>query len=659
MLSKLDKQNALLIDFETRSQVDLIKAGMAAYAEDRSTTVLCLGWELDGKTGLWKPGDKFPEAVATAISKVEPALGWNVGFEWYIWNYVLIHMADVPTLSIDQCHDIAAWARAMSFPAALDKACHAMRLPVQKDMEGRRIMLRLCKPIPPKKGQDPDKIYYDNDPEKLEKLYKYCGRDIKAERKAAMMLKPLSEAEERVWRLDFVINHRGVRLDQELVGASQLMVKKAQWRLNKDIKRTTHGALSATTQVTKLLDWSNERLELAELPLLTSCTKEELEDYLLEHDNIPEAVATALDLRLQGAKASTAKLSAMLKAVSSDGKLRGMLMYHAASPGRWGGRRVQVHNFPRQSLKHSEITLIIELILSLDIESLELLFGAPMHSISQALRGMMIASEGKELIVADYNAIECRMLAWIANEENLLNLFANDQDPYVDMASKIPGADRFLGKTTILGCGYQMAAERFKRTCKAQGRLIDLPLAEDAVGIYRSENAAIVAFWYKIERAAFLAFANPRRWVKIVPGLKIQVRQDYMWIRLPSRRLLCYAFPDIQDTKRPWGEVLPSVTYESWVSQTKKWERVPTYGGKLTENVCQAMARDIMVEGMFNVEKRGYEIIFTVHDELVTERDRGKGHLAEFLHGITTVPDWAGGLPIKAEGWIGDRYRKG
>ena len=661
---QIDRANDLLGDFETRSEVDLTKAGMAAYAEHPSTTILCLGWEAFGEKGLWKPGDDFPAVVLSCIKLGKPFLGWNVGFEWYMWNKVLVHMVpNLPKLDIEQCYDIAAWARAMGFPAALDKASDAMKLPVGKDLEGRRIMLRLCKPVPVRKGSEEELlgiVKYDNDPEKFKKLYAYCERDITAERYAALKVKPLSDVEQQVWLLDFKINERGITLDEELVYASDRMVDKAKSAINDKIYKHTRKQIRSTNQNVKLLDWINGQIATkSELPELLSLSKEAIEDYQYEYsDAVPDAVDTALELRLQGAKASTAKLNAMLRSRSADGKLRGMLMYHAAGPGRWGGRRVQVQNFPRPTLSFSELELVIDCVIDGDIDTLELLFDIPMHALSEILRGMLRASKGKEIVAGDLSAIECRVLAWLAGQESLLHQFKVGEDPYVHMASKIPGGDRFLGKTAVLGCGYGMGGSKFQGTCKKQGRRISLDLGQKAVKAYRAENKAVTKFWRDVEDAAFYAVQHPDSWITC-RRIKLQKRGDNLWMRLPSKRLLCYPYVDIRDTERPWGQVAPSVTYETFVGYTQKWERVPTYGGKLTENACQAIARDVMVHGMFLAERAGYETIFTVHDENVSERDKGEGNLTEFLACMTKRPNWAEGLPIKAEGWIGERYRKG
>lgn len=297
-----------------------------------------------------------------------------------------------------------------------------------------------------------------------------------------------------------------------------------------------------------------------------------------------------------------------------------------------------------------------------------MLYGDPMDLISSCLRGMIIAAPGNTLYVADYNAIEARGVCWLAGQESTLKLFREGKDVYRKMAASIysiriddvdggekDGPQRQLGKQAVLGCGYQMGAPKFQGTCQKYQMAVDLPLAERAVGAYREANPEVVRMWWDQERAAKQAVQTrkPVKCGKITWG----VVRGFLYCRLPSGRCLSYPSPKVEMGKTPWGEEREQLSFMQ-MDDKNRWVRVRSYGGHLVENITQATCRDIMAEAMLRLDRKGYHVLFTVHDEIVCEAPIGFGSLEEFIAILTEVPPWAKGFPIKADGWSEGRYRK-
>jgi DNA polymerase len=373
-------------------------------------------------------------------------------------------------------------------------------------------------------------------------------------------------------------------------------------------------------------------------------------------------VAQALTLRTDAGKSSVAKIETMLEAVCKDGRIRGLLLYHGAATGRWAGRLVQPQNFPRGDVKDPE--RYIPLVYSKDYDAIDT--QEPILSvISSLLRGMLVAEDGHRLIAADFAAIEARVLAWLANEELLLETFRDGGDVYKVMASKVYGVapgdvnkdQRQVGKMAILGLGYGMGAKKFTDSCAKAGIELSDDQAKAVVQLYRNTNRQITAFWSALNSAVIRAVKEPGS-VHNVGAIKYTSRGGYLWCVLPSKRPLAYAKPKVVERETPWGTTNEAVSFEGMDSFTKKWERHDLYGGLLAENVTQAVARDIMADAMVRLENKGYPLILSVHDEVVAEVPDGFGSVAEFESLMCQVPDWAVGCPIDAEGYESTRYRK-
>jgi len=378
---------------------------------------------------------------------------------------------------------------------------------------------------------------------------------------------------------------------------------------------------------------------------------------------------SVLELRREAGKSSTAKLRKM-RDLAFGGRVRNSLQYHAATTGRWGGRGVQFHNFPRGNLKPHEVEAAIALIESGDVELLSMLYGPPMDVISSCLRGFICAAPGHDLVACDYSNIEGRVLAWLAGEEWKLQAFRDyDNGTGPDLYNliysesfRIPvetvtKAQRQIGKVEELAFGFGGGVGAGQSMAKIYG--VDVPDAtiDEWKNLWRGKHPKTRAFWQNIEKAAIDAVLNPggifSAGHKDRP-CKFRKVGSFLWCQLPSKRVICYPYPKITVGKFG-GDALSFMAVNA---VTKKWELTDTYGGSLAENVTQATARDILAHAMPVCEEAGYPIIFHVHDEIVAEVPSHAGTLDEFTTLLTTLPAWAKDLPVTATGWRGNRYRK-
>ena len=647
----------LSLDFETRSVVDLRTAGVYVYAEHPDTDIWCLAWAVDDEdVEVWLPGQMIPAQMLWAIHEGAEMRAWNAQFERTIWRHILAPRYGFPEVPLPQWRCTAAEAAAMALPRGLADAATVTGVPAQKDMEGHRLMMRMCRPRS-KKGQ---KLVWWNLPDRVQRLAEYCKDDVRVEREMYKVLRRLTPKELEVYLLDQRMNDTGVLVDLPLVKAAKRITKTGVDQANTVLKEVTGGAVSAVTKVQDMKLWLHHTQGIK----TDSIAKNVVTD-LLGDDTLPPEARRVLQIRQEVGKSSVSKLNAMQRCVGSDGRARGMLLYHGATTGRWTGRLIQVHNFPRGNVP--DVEQFIPDILAGDYDVIDAMY-PPLVVISSLLRGMLRASPGHKFMVGDFVQIEARVLAWLAGQSDMLAVFAGGGLVYHAAAANVYGkkvsdivkgsSEYQLGKALVLGCGYQMGAETFQDNC------IDMwgfdpgeTLAQDAVAAYRDKNDKIVELWWKLQAAVMGAVAVPGK-VFEVRGCKITRRGGYLWIVLPSGRPLAYPSPTISPRRTPWGEMRDSVTAWHVSSYTRKWQKRALYGGLLTENIVQALSRDLMMEALLRVEQHGYTPLFSVHDEVVSEIGDGFGSIHEFLNLMITVPSWAEGLPVAVDTWTGERYRK-
>ena len=659
----------LHLDFETRSAADLTIVGAHAYAMHPSTEVVCLGFAFDDEpiqtlSAAQVRGKQFPlgrlaEAVVTAH---------NAPFEMVIWEHVMSAKYGYPSL-----RDLTKWdctmARALmcGLPAKLEDLAKALELPCQKDLEGRQAMLRLTKSL-------------SETPEDYAKLYRYCAADVAVERSAHGVLPMLVPHERAIWELDCKINQRGVAVDVALARQASQLAGALTDKLNARLRALSGGFVDKATQVGRMKRWLCAQ-GLTEFGIAAgdddavSLDKAAMRA-LIARPDVNRRVREVISVRMQVGKSSTSKYVKTAETVCLDHRVRGVVQYHAAHTGRWGGRLIQPQNYPKgwETNGEAEQKKAVETIMTGDAELLEIMYGdQAMATLSNTLRGTIVAGTGETyLLAADYSSIELCVEMWLANDVETLALLRAGGKPYVDMARALysnPAITKAthpkeydLAKRVVLGAGYGMGAEKFQTTCKIQADLdISDELAERAIRVYREKYHSVVRLWADIETAAISAVQNPGQMYGSCGGKALwgmSKDRRFLVCKLPSGRYLWYWKPITRMGVTPWGTPKEELCYWGKHPKTKQWVLLKTYGGALTENVTQAVARDVLAAGMISAEAAGYPIILSVHDELVAERRKGEGSLKEFIEIICATPKWAAGLPVTAEGFTAIRYRK-
>lgn len=634
---------AVSIDFETRSAVDLRKTGVYKYAADASTDIWCMAYKApwSDEVQVWMPGDEMDVRLEDWIVEGGLLTAWNANFERVIWNEVMVKKYQWPATRIKQWRCTMAQASAMGLPRALGQAAAVLGVEEQKDKTGAALMLRMARP----RKVNADGTYtWWNTKDKVQQLVDYCKQDVRTELSVAETLFAFPDSERRLYQLDQRINDRGVKLDVDLVHRVKALAENASEQIDAEIKRLTNGQVKAATNAMDLVAWLNG------YGINTKSVDKQTVARLLTFDRLHPVIKEVLTLRQNGAKSSTAKYDAMLHAANADGRMRGLLVYHGAATGRWSGKLVQPQNFPRPQKKQAELDEIIaKLKQEVDVSE----HGAGTVLASDLLRSMLIAEEEHRLMFADYSAIEARVLAWVSGQDDLVETFRKGGDVYKDMASAIynvavenvTDAQRQVGKMAILGCGYGMGGKRFAEQCAAMGIAVDEDEAKRIVSVYREKNNRIAQYWRDIEE-------------EFVEMVRESGRVGTVQLPLPSGRSLTYHNPRIVQRETPWGAMRDTAQVDTLNSVTRQWGPQLVWGGLLTENVVQATARDLMATAMMALEIKGYAVILSVHDEIICEVPDGFGSLDEMIEIMTTVPDWAKGCPINAEGKEGRRYRK-
>ena len=656
----------LLLDFETRSAADLRRTGVRKYADHPSTGIWLLSYAFDDEPAQtwWATGPDatpFPQRIQDHIRAGGALWAHNAEFERVMWTVLQRQRPedDIATPRLDQWYDTAAEAAAMALPRNLANAAVALMLSEQKDVAGQRTMLQLSRP---RSISPAGRVTWWGDPEKLARLASYGLQDVATERALYTATRRLGVRERAIYLLDQVVNDRGVMFDMPLVRAMKGIAEHEIELQNEIIEEATGGAVERTTQVARLQAWLTERGTPTD-----SVQKAQVRN-LLMRDDLPDDVAAALAARQEAAKYSLKKLGAILDAAQDDDRVRGLLLYHAASTGRWAARQVQPHNFPRPEIKQDEIERYIPTVFDgTFLETVKRDGRSPLAVLSSMLRATLVAAPGHDLMVADYSAIEARGTAWVAGQTDLVQMFAHGQPVYMEMAAQIYNRpvsaiekgtlEYVIGKATILGCGYGMGAEKFCRMLAEQGITAEEKFCQRVVELYRIRFSRIPETWKELDKAAKKAVARPGSTHRVGP-VQITQRGAYLWLILPSGRPLAYFQPRVVERPKPWGTTGLVIEVMHVNQITRKWEPTILYGGLLMENIVQAVSRDLMAEGMLAVEGAGYPVILTVHDEVMSEVPEGFGDLREFETLLTRGAAWASGLPLAVEGWRGKRWRK-
>lgn len=678
----------LHIDIETFSTVDLPKTGVYRYAEDPSTEVLCIAWAVDdGTISLWAPGMSLEPLLQLVNNPAITLAAHNASFERVVLNGTAGKKIGFPETSIDRWICTAAKAAAHSLPRSLAGASSALGL-IQKDDAGKRVMMKLSRPRKPTKDNPATRWTRVTAPGDFKILEEYCKNDVAVERAIDKTLPDLTVDEQKVYSLDQEINDTGLQVN---TGAANKVIQLAEIHkhsLEEECKRIcgyTPG------QRASIMTWCASQ----GYPL-TGYTALDIVRHLRD-PAIPENVQRVLWIRSETSRTSVKKYEAMARAATLDHRIKGMFLYHGAGTGRWAGRIVQLQNLPRGKFK--DMDQVAQDIIAGDLGSLTAKYQSPMDAFSTAIRPMIQAKDGHELITADFANIEGRVLAWLSGETWKLKAFeafdrGEGPDLYLVSASRIYGCSieeakphRQLGKIAELALGFGGGVGAFSKMASLYDFQIESALdslsanctpemkekakwaysqsqepnkraflAADLIKqLWRSSHPATTSFWYALENGVREAITHGG--VVTVGKIKLAVRNDFLYMRLPNGRKLAYYKPELKakHTRMGTREV---ITFMGENAVTGKFERDHTYSGKLAENAVQAVARDFLVHGMFCAKDAGYKVIGHVHDEVITEVPIGQKTVNDLEQTIITRPVWAPDIPLAAEGWAGKRYRK-
>ena len=667
--------NKISLDFETYSECDIKSAGAWAYAKDASTKVLCMAYaEGDEDPKLWLPNQPIPNFLQKPNDYEIHA--WNSFFEWVIWTHVL----KLPAPPISQWYDTASLASAMALPRSLGGCGYVLGMPDDqiKSKRGYYLISKLSKP---------NKL--NGDRRLLAEMYDYCMQDVVTERAISKKLYTLNETERQIWELDQKINIRGIHVDKPKLKKAIKIYRKAQDILIDKLKKITD--LENPNSQKQFLGWLLNRGVLVD-----NIQKATLKEILGEPDRY--GVHEAIKLKLSLAKTAPKKYISIKDRITKGNSLHGNIMYHGASTGRWASTGVNLQNIARPTI---DPELCIDLIEKNDVGAFEKADVDVMEALSSAIRGMLIPRENKKFIVGDYASIEARALAWLAGQEDKLDIFRTHGKIYEHSASKIfrkpiddiTKEERFLGKIAELACGYGGGAGAFNLMARNYGVDISRTQAEKMKQEWRNTNKKITLFWQGIEQSAKQAIEINE--VTSFRNIKFRLKNRFLWCLLPSGRRLAYYSPFLEPktvlgykiqpnlhdpeqtvifnnieykSKQEFLEEARQLGAEPFMfqtsnicffgndSKTRKWCKQSTYGGKLVENITQAVARDIMAESMLELEKEGYNIVLTVHDEIISEVQDGS--IKRFKTIMENAPKWAKTLPITVEAYEAQRYRK-
>lgn len=645
----------LSCDIETFSDVDLIRCGVYKYADSPNFEMLLFAYAVDdGDVHIIDiaGGEELPEEIIQAIkSDTVVKTAYNAQFERVCLSRYL-KLPEGEYLNPQSWYCTAVQAAELALPLSLADVGSVLGLERQKMTEGKELIKYFCVPCKPTKSNgNRTRNRPCHDINKWETFKKYCMRDVDVERQIADKLKmyPISDEEHRLYVLDQIINDRGVLVDSELAEQA-VKLNSIQTAVAVEQAYMITG-LENPNSVTQLKQWLKEKgVEIESL------SKKSVKSLADETDG---DVSEMLKLRLLMAKTSVKKYEAVIRSVCSDNRVHGMMRFCGANrTGRWSGNILQPQNLPQNHLP--DLTLARDIVKDGDFEMLDMMFGNVPNVLSELIRTVLIPKPNHRFIVADFSAIEARVLAWIAGEQWRIDTFKNGGDIYCASASKmckvpvekhgVNGELRQKGKISELACGYGGSVGALKNMGAVEMGVQENEL-QGLINDWRNANPHIVRFWYEVGNAAMKAIKEKTT----VPlgKLVFAYERGILFIRLPSGRRLSYIKPRI-GTNRFGGD---SITYMG-INSAKKWDRLETFGGKLTENIVQGTARDLLANALINAANAGYDTVFHVHDEIICEVPNGYGSVDELCKLMCIKPEWADGLPLNADGFECEYYKK-
>lgn len=646
----------LFLDFETSHVLDLRKVGASRYTRDPGLIVTVVAWAFNDdpvKSTTLPP--QLPQEIVDHILSGGVVSGWNAGgFEYpVIKNHFGINIQP------SQISDTMQRALVAGLPAALGDCGPALHLNITKDTTAHGLMLRMARP----RSLEPLTWWHTTDAQKLLDLEAYCRRDVESEREIARNIPSLTPEEAEIALMDRELNEYGLFMDIPLVHKMLSIADAATKAINARCTQITNGQVtSPASQVARLLQWLGDYapVDLSKASVAGA----------LKREDLPAHIREALELRQLAAKSSVKKLNAVLNASDTDNTIRQTLSYYGASrTGRWSGKGagLQPQNLPRPVIKDPNAA--IDLIHGgISAEGLDQVIDSPLNVISSCLRGVIIPRPGNKLAVMDFSQIEARVVAWLAGQQDILDVFASGEDVYRYTAKSIGLPSRQAGKCCVLGLGFGLGAKKFVEFAGTYGLTYSAQESEKIVSDWRAANSNIQNLWWRMDdtvKRAIRGYAlsGRRMDLEINEHLSVTVCAaknglPLMTLRLPSGRRLYYRDIELLPDSLTGRE---GIVFSGVDQYTKKWGRVRTYGAKLVENVTQAAARDCMANGMLAIRRQKLGTLITcIHDEVVVEvpAEEAKERFMKIESAMVSLPPWARGLPAAADGHVLDRYGK-
>lgn len=652
--------NILHIDFESYSEADIQKTGAYVYSEHASTEILCMSYAFNNDPVVhWFPKkdrdySDFPAKVRKHLTSGGLYTAHNAVFEWCMLKNVLGIETDPRNI-----RDTMLQLAVRALPQSLDKGAEALGS-YPKSKEGKLIMLQLCKPKKPSIKCPESRYTKATYPEKYAALYAYCDDDVEAQRGIYDELPKPTKDEQRIYELVFAAGAKGLPIDGEAIDCMLEAIDAEKEVLTARCMELTG---LAPTQREKLRVWLWDRGTQLDNMTGTTLTP------LLNSGTLDPVHQELLEIYQSAGKSSTSKYIKIQQTLCSDDTIKFTMVSHGAKTGRTTGKDAQTANLPRPVIKNTDVAIRAVKLDPLNIGSM---FDSVMAVASSCIRGMIAAPAGYQFLQGDYSQIEARVLAWGAGQEDSIKRFRQGADPYMALATtiyrttldRVTPPQRQIAKSAVLGAGFQMGGAAFVKYCLNSGIVIEEDEAKRVINQFRAANQRIVDFWGAAQECALAAIKEPHT-VQQYRRFRVQVRGDFMYIILPSGREIAYHRPHIVN-EHPTAETAirlpdwkpPSIRFYGVDSKTHQYSKQKTYGGDLVQAWTQATARDLLMHGWDLADKRGFDIRLTVYDELLALEPIGGRSHESLCKVMTSVPSWASGIPIEAEGWTGGHYRK-
>lgn len=652
----------LAIDIETYSDVSLTECGVYKYVDSDNFKILLLAYAFDDeevKIIDLACGEKLPDRVLKALlDKNVVKSAFNAQFERVCINKYF-------GIKTENWECTMVKSLSLGFPGNLDSVGKVIGLEpnLQKLMTGKNLIRIFSVPKNVKKNnqismlEEKFRILPEDKPEEWQLFKEYCMRDVETERAIRKKLSRFETLpqEKKLYELDQKINDRGVLIDLKMAKSAIAIDTEQTERLTKKYKEIT--GLDNPNSLVELKDFIKQRTGKV-VKSITKHNINELKEKLKDYED----VIAALEIRERLSKSSIAKYKKMIDVACSDGRARGLLQFYGAGTGRWAGRLIQVQNLPQNHIPDLDIAR--EIVKNGNLDLLEMMYNNPSDVLSQCIRTAIIPKPGYKFIVADFSAIEARVIAWLAGEQWRLDVFRSHGKIYEASASqmfKVPieqitkGSPlRQKGKIAELALGYQGSVGALKSMGALKMGLTEEEL-QPLVDTWRLSNPKIVQFWYDTENKVIEAIEN-RTTVRINKYLRVIYRSGMLFIEIPSGRQLAYPKPKIVKHDKFPGK--KKIIYQVINENTYQWGEVDTYGGKLVENIVQATARDCLAHSMLKLDKLGYRIVMHVHDEIVIEIEENRDELEKVCDIMGEEIPWAPGLPLRADGYECSYYQK-